>query len=47
MLFAALTSTTLFSVHRGVALPAARVVVLAIPTLAIIIFFWLTRRRGK
>lgn len=45
MLLATLTSTTLSSVHRGVALPAARVVVLAIPTLAVITFFWLTRRR--
>jgi len=47
MLLGALTSTTLVNVHRGVALPAARVVVLAIPTLAIIIYFWLTRQRDR
>lgn len=45
---ATLTSTTLLNPHRGAVLPAARVVVLAIPTLAIA-FYWtfVVRRRGR
>jgi hypothetical protein len=42
LLFAALST----SVHQGSPLPAARVVVIAIPTLALLLFWWL-RRRGR
>jgi hypothetical protein len=48
MHFAALTTTTVFNVHRGSALPAARVVVIAVPSTALLVYAWLSsRRRGR
>lgn len=40
------TITSIANIHRGVALPAARVVVIAVP-LALIVLYWLVvvRRR--
>lgn len=45
-LWASNTVPTVINVHRGAALPAARVVVLVVPTAALAIFLWLRRRRG-
>ena len=45
---ATLTSTTMLNPHRGAVLPAARVVVLAIPTLVIAVYWiFVVRRRGR
>ena len=40
------TLATVVNVHRGAALPAARVVVLVVPTAALLGYWWLRRRRG-
>ena len=47
-LFADLTTSTVVNVHLGSPLPAARVVVIAVPTTALLVF-WLVshRRRGR
>jgi hypothetical protein len=42
----AATTTTTFDAHRGAALPAARVVIIAVPTLALVLF-WLLVVRPK
>jgi len=41
------TSTTVFNPHRGAVLPAARVVVIAIPTLAAVAYWFLVVRRRR
>jgi hypothetical protein len=41
------SSTTVYSVHNGVALPAARVVVIGVPVVLLSGFWWLRTRRGK
>jgi len=38
-------TTSMINVHRGAALPAARVVVVAVPVTALLVYRWLTRRR--
>ena len=45
-LWATNTIPTVINVHRGAALPAARVVVLLVPTAAALVYLWLRRRRG-
>jgi hypothetical protein len=46
-MFSALgTTTTNPIVHQGSALPAARVVIIAVPTIALTTLWWLTRHRG-
>jgi branched-subunit amino acid ABC-type transport system permease component len=47
MLRAVNTSTTVQFVHNGVALPAARVVVIAVPIIILTGLWWLVNRRGK
>ena len=47
MLSALSTTTTNPIVHQGSALPAARVVIIAVPTVALTVLWWLTRRSGK
>jgi len=44
-IWAALTSTTVFNPHRGVALPAARAVILVIPVGALLFYLLVVRRR--
>ncbi len=39
-----LTTTTLVNLHRGAALPAARVVVVLVPLALLAIYLWLRRR---
>ena len=39
------TSTTVFNPHRGVALPAARLVIVVIPTVAILFYVLVVRRK--
>jgi hypothetical protein len=47
-LFSALSTTTTNPiVHQGSALPAARVVIIAVPTIALTALWWLTRHRGR
>ncbi len=42
------TTTSVVNLHRGSALPAARVVIVAVPATALLAFWWLTsRRRGE
>ena len=47
LLMASSTTPTLFNVHRGVALPAARVVVLLVPTMALLFYWSVVRRKRK
>jgi hypothetical protein len=47
LLWASSTTTTVYSVHNGVALPAARVVVIGVPVVLLSGFWWLRTRRGK
>ena len=47
MLFALSTTTTNPIVHQGSALPAARVVIIAVPTVALTTLWWLNRRGRK
>ncbi|MGC8510917.1 MAG: hypothetical protein ACP5PB_08625, partial [Acidimicrobiales bacterium] len=42
--FAATAVDPIGSVHRGVPLPAARVVVIAVPVTFLLVFAWLRRR---
>ncbi len=42
--FAAGAVDPIGSVHRGVPLPAARVVVIAVPATLLLVFAWLRRR---
>lgn len=35
------------NVHQGSPLPAARAVVIAVPAAALLIYWWLTRHRGR
>jgi hypothetical protein len=45
---AALTTTTIYSAHRGSVLPAARVIVLGVPiTLGFLYWFLIVRRRKR
>jgi hypothetical protein len=47
-MFSALSTTTTNPiVHQGSALPAARVVIIAVPTIALTALWWLTRHRGR
>ena len=39
------TVTTVTNVHRGVVLPAARVVVLLVPAAALLLYFWINRQK--
>lgn len=39
------TTTSIVNVHRGSALAAARVVVVAVPTTAFLVYWWLTSPR--
>lgn len=45
--WAAGTTTTVFSVHNGVALPAARVIVIAVPVVLLTGLWWVMKHRGK
>lgn len=45
--WASVTTTTLFNVHRGAPLPAARGIVLLVPlTIGLVYWFFIVRRRG-
>jgi hypothetical protein len=44
MWFAAAAVDPIGSVHRGVPLPAARVIVVAVPATFLLVFTWLRRR---
>lgn len=44
VLTASSTTTTTFNVHRGAVLPVARVVVIAIPSTALLLFWFLIVR---
>lgn len=47
LVWAATTITTVFNVHRGAALPAARIIVIAVPATAAILYWYLIgRHRG-
>ena len=41
------TSTTVRDVQRGVVLPEARVIVVAVPLIILTGFWWLVKHRGK
>jgi len=41
------TTTTNPIVHQGSALPAARVVIVVVPTIALATLWWLSRHRGQ
>lgn len=47
LVLAASTTTTIANVHRGAVLPAARVVVLAVPALALVLYWFLVVRAKK
>jgi hypothetical protein len=47
LLWAATTTTTVLNVHRGAVLPVARVVVLAVPTTALLVFLYLSNRKRR
>jgi hypothetical protein len=47
MLATLTTSTTLVNLHRGAVLPAARVVVIVIPTLAGLFYWYFVARRRR
>jgi hypothetical protein len=46
-LIEAFTTTTLVSVHRGVVLPEARVIVIAVPVSVFCIYWFVLRKRGR
>ena len=41
------TTTTIVSVHRGVVLPEARVIVIAVPATVFCIYWFVLRKRGR
>jgi hypothetical protein len=41
------TTTTTVSVHRGVVLPEARVIVIAVPVIVFCIYWFVLRPRGR
>ena len=45
-LWATNTIPTIINVHQGAPLPAARVVVVLVPTAALLTYLWLRQRRG-
>jgi hypothetical protein len=42
-----LNTTTTLSVHRGVVLPEARVIVIAVPVIVFCIYWFVLRPRGR
>jgi hypothetical protein len=47
LLAASSTTSTLFNVHRGAALPAARFVVVSVPLMALLFYWSVVRRKRK
>jgi hypothetical protein len=47
VLWALRASSTVLYVHKGEALPAARVIVIAVPVIILTGLWWLLRRRGR
>ncbi|MHB1087194.1 MAG: hypothetical protein ACYC19_00335 [Acidimicrobiales bacterium] len=47
LFMASSTTSTLFNVHRGQALPAARAVVVFVPLMALLFYWSVVRRRRK
>jgi hypothetical protein len=41
------TTTTIVSVHRGVVLPEARIIVIAVPVTLFSIYWFVLRKRGR
>jgi hypothetical protein len=41
------TTTTIVSVHRGVVLPEARVIVVAVPVIVFAVYWFVLRPRGR
>jgi hypothetical protein len=41
------TTTTIVNVHRGVVLPEARVIVIAVPVIVFCIYWFVLRPRGR
>ena len=41
------TTTTIASVHRGVVLPEARVIVIAVPVTVFCLYWFVLRKRGR
>ena len=47
LVWASGASTTISYIHKGVALPAARVIVIAVPLIVLSGLWWLVNRRGR
>jgi hypothetical protein len=43
----AFTTTTVVSVHRGVVLPEARIIVIAVPVTVFCVYWFVLRKRGR
>jgi len=41
------TELAALDVHRGAVLPAARAVILGVPVLLLLVYWWMTRRDGR
>jgi len=41
------TTTTIVSVHRGVVLPEARVIVIVVPVTLFCVYWFVLRKRGR
>ena len=41
------TTTTIVSVHRGVVLPEARIIVIAVPVIVFCVYWFVLRPRGR
>ena len=46
-LYALSTTTSIVNVHQGSPLPAARFVVVLVPTTVVLVFWWLRTHRGE